>query len=378
MKSEQKAGIYVHIPFCRRKCNYCDFYLITNQKLIEKFLVNLKNEILLMSDLIGKIHFDTLFIGGGTPSILPALRIEQIIDLINKKYDFDGVEITIETNPEDLYENPKFLKDLRSIGINRLSIGIQSFIDKELRFLSRMHTASQSIAVIEQAIKYFDNISIDLIYSLPEQKKEDVIYSLQKAVTLGIPHISAYTLIFEENTRIYLESLMGRIIKNSDEHESELYLIVSEFLTDNDYVHYEVSNYAKEGYKSLHNLKYWLGGNYIGFGPSAHSLINCQRWNNYKNIVKYNLLLSENKLPRENIHKLNKKEQKLEYIMLHLRSSGIELKEYKDIFNSEFLVEYKKAVDFILNNNLGNCDSSRLYLNTKGYALLDEILVEYF
>ncbi|MGB9697633.1 MAG: radical SAM family heme chaperone HemW [Ignavibacteria bacterium] len=378
MRPDQKAGIYIHIPFCRRKCNYCDFYLITNQKLIEKFLWNLSKEIYLISEVIEDIHFETLFIGGGTPSLLEASQLEQIINLINKYYHFNGIEITIETNPEDLYENPSLIKDLRSIGINRLSIGIQSFSNKELKFLSRMHTASQGIAVIEQAFRYFDNVSIDLIYSLPEQNKEDVIYSLQQAVLQRVPHISAYTLIFEENTRLYLESLMGRIIRNADEHESELYLTLSEFLTDNNYEHYEVSNYSKEGYKSKHNLKYWLGGDYIGLGPSSHSLIRGHRWNNYKNIVKYNLALAENKLPRENIHKLSKKERKLEYIMLHLRSTGIELKEYKEMFKLDFLVEYKKAVEFILNNNLGNCDSAKFYLNTRGYALLDEILVEYF
>lgn len=378
MSNIQKAGIYVHIPFCRRKCTYCDFYVLTNQKLIDKFQRNLIKEISLSSQLIPEIQFDTLFIGGGTPSLIETRQIEKILTAIKTKYNFEPLEVTLEANPEDIYQNPELLKEYKSIGINRLSIGVQSFIDNELKLLSRMHNASQGIQVIEESLKIFDNLSIDLIYSLPGQKINDVIYSLEVAVSLGVPHISAYTLIFEENTRLYLDFLMGRIVRNQDELESELYLRTSDFLTDNGYQHYEVSNYAKEGYESKHNLKYWSGNDYLGFGPSAHSLISDYRWNNYKNIVKYNLSLAEGKLPRENLYKLSEKEKKFEYIMLHLRSSGIELKEYSHIFRGDFLIENKAAVEFILNNNLGNYSGSKFYLNSKGYALLDEILLEYF
>lgn len=378
MVKQQKAGIYVHIPFCRRKCNYCDFYLITNQKLIEKYLSSLNREIEISARGLKTIFFDTLFIGGGTPSLLKSKYIEKIISSISDSYNFSPTEITIEVNPEDIRENVSLLWDYKSMGINRLSIGIQSFNDEELKTLSRWHTSKEAVFAVETALKLFENVSIDIIYSLPHQQVQDVIETLKTTVSLKVPHISAYTLIFEENTKLFLNYRMGRVTRNQDELESELYLAVSEFLTDNEYEHYEVSNYAKEGYRSKHNLKYWLGSDYLGFGPSAHSLINGYRWNNFRNIVKYNIAISENKLPRENQHRLTEREKKLEYIMLHLRSLGIEFKEYKYLFGADFLTEYKEATDFILKNNLGNYNSSKFYLNSKGYALLDEILVEYF
>jgi oxygen-independent coproporphyrinogen III oxidase len=375
----KKSGIYVHIPFCRRKCSYCDFYLITNTDILDRFLDNLQNEIYISSDKYKNIKFDSIFIGGGTPSILSEFHIENILNALYKNYNIsDDCEITIESNPEDFIYDSDKLKSYKNAGINRISFGVQSFNDDELKFLTREHTSQQAIIVIGSAKKYFENISIDLIYSLPEQKIKQLEKTIDTAIKLDVPHISAYTLIYENETPIFNMLGKKKIIKNDEKFESELYLLFSDMLIKSGYEHYEVSNYAKKGFESKHNLKYWEYINYLGFGPSAHSFFNGNRWNNFRNIIKYNISLQKNELPIENEHILTEEEKKTEFIMLGLRSKGVHLKKYQDIFGKEFDKEFSLSIRELENEKYGFFMEDYFKLTEKGYLMADEICAKYF
>jgi oxygen-independent coproporphyrinogen III oxidase len=375
----KKAGIYIHIPFCRRKCNYCDFYLITNTSILDRFLNNLKNEIEIFSSEYKIYSFDSVFIGGGTPSILSAKQIERILNALFKNYNISAdSEITIETNPEDFIIVPNKLKSFKSVGINRISFGVQSFNNDELIFLTRKHTSEHAIEVIKEAKKYFDNISIDLIYSLPGQNLIQLVKTIDMAIKLDIPHISAYTLIYENETPIF--NMLGKmkIKMNNDEFESELYKIFSYKLIKSGYEHYEVSNYAKKGFESKHNLKYWEYNNYLGFGPSAHSFFNGKRWNNFRNIIRYNINLQKNETAIENEHILTDEEKKTEYIMLGLRSKGVNLKRHYEIFGKEFNNEFANSINELTENQFGFFTNEYFKLTEKGYLFVDEICAKYF
>jgi len=375
----EKKGIYVHIPFCRKKCNYCDFYLVTNLNIVPKFLESLDTEIKISSVNYKKDEFDSIFIGGGTPSILKTTEIGNLIENINKYFNLDSnSEITIESNPEDFADNTLNLKELSDAGVNRLSMGVESFNDSELKFLTREHTSSEAINIIENAKKYFNNISIDLIYSLPGQKLSVLEKSLETTIQLEIPHISAYTLIFEKETQLYKDYLKKKIKPRTENSESIFYQNLNAVLVKSGYLHYEVSNYSKPGFKSRHNLKYWNYIDYIGFGPSAHSFYSGKRWNNYRNIIKYMNSLRNGILPIENSHKLTFEESVLEFIMLSLRAEGIDLKKFQNYFNFNFMKKYKSSVEELINNNVAVLIENNFRLNEKGYSLADEIISRYF
>lgn len=375
------SGLYLHIPFCNKRCNYCDFYLITNLNVIDKFLLNLKKEISLSAEFYKNENFDTVSFGGGTPSVLSAFQIEDVLNHLYKNFNLSNdSEISIEANPEDFPEdNPdRSLSDYKSSGINRMSFGVQSFIDSELKFLTRQHTSYEAIKVITKAKEQFENINLDIIYSLPSQTVNDIDISLSKAIELNINHISAYTLTYEEKTPLY-KSLQKKLFsKNPDNTEGDFYKFVSDKLTSNGYKHYEVSNFSKDGFHSKHNMKYWEYKNYIGFGPSSHSMYKGERWNNYRDIVKYNSILSENSLPVEEGYKLSVTQKKLEYIMLALRSSGIDFEKYKNIFSEEFLSVYQNSINELIKNKYASLSSGKFCLNEKGFAIADEIVAKYF
>jgi len=372
-------GIYIHIPFCSHKCNYCDFYLITNLNIIDRFLMNLRKEMELCSYNYRGIKFNSVFIGGGTPSLLTGAQIDSLLKTLKKNYNIsEKSEITIETNPENFILDKNKFSEYRDAGINRISFGIQSFNDDELKFLTREHTSAQAIDVIHKAQKYFDNISIDLIYSLPGHKLKSLEYTLNTAISLDIPHISAYTLIYEEETPVFNLLKRNKINQTDDKTESDLYLLFSEKLKKSGYNHYEVSNYAKAGYESQHNLKYWEYENYLGFGPSAHSFWNGKRWNNCRNIIKYNINLQRNELPIENEYTLSIEEMKTEFIMLGLRSKGVNLNTYKKIFGKDFQSEFTNQIKELIDNGDGFFNKEYFSLNERGYLLADEICAKYF
>jgi oxygen-independent coproporphyrinogen-3 oxidase len=377
-------GLYLHIPFCKRKCNYCDFYVIKNIELIDRFATNLKKEL----ELNSKNHSDeeivTIFIGGGTPSILKPSYIKEILNKIRQLYNINNVEeITIETNPEDFFNTDNKI-DIDKIniykdsGINRISIGVQSFIYEELKLLTRNHDPETSIRIIEELKNHFKNISIDLIYSIPGQTLKDWEINLDITTELEIPHVSAYTLIFEKETILYKDFLNGKIKQNSHDLEAEMYSLTFDKLVKKNFAMYEVSNFAKPGFESIHNQRYWNYDDYLGIGPSAHSFYDKKRWNNSRNIIKYNKMIESGILPIENETHLNVHKQKTEFIMLSLRSLGIDNVKYKKLFNTDFFIDYDSSIKDLIHQGLAFRYSDHLKLTGKGYLLADEIMVNYF
>jgi oxygen-independent coproporphyrinogen-3 oxidase len=274
------AGIYIHVPFCRRACHYCDFHFTTNLKNTDSLVKSILKEIELQKDYLNGESISTIYFGGGTPSLLSSSDIEQILDKIRFFHSVEkGSEITLEANPEDL--SIEKLTELRAIGINRLSLGTQSFIDSELKWINRMHTAKQATEAIQNAQKLgFDNISIDLIFGLPDQTKEDWQFNLDAALKLNVQHISSYGLTIENKTVLSNRVKKGLQKQPDDALATEFFKMNMRILPENGFEHYEISNFAKEGFISRHNSSYWRGIAYLGLGPSAHSFNgNSRKWN---------------------------------------------------------------------------------------------------
>lgn len=377
LSANSASGIYIHIPFCIKRCNYCDFYLVTNTDLIDKFLCCLKKEISISKELYRHQKFDTIFFGGGTPSLLSCAQIESLIEHLYKTYDVDiNAEISLEANPENFYE--KNFTEFKSAGINRLSLGVQSFIDDELKFLTRQHSAAQAEDVVKNSVEIFGNVNIDIIYSLPSQDKRDLKISLDKTAELNVSHVSAYTLTYEPRTVLHKSLEKNLIEKNSEFREAELYEFVSQIIVSSGFNHYEVSNFSKAGYECRHNLHYWNYDNYAGFGPSAHSLMSGKRWNNFRDISKYISCLEKNLFPSENKYELSSEQAKLEFTMLALRSGGINFSKYRKIFKKDFETEYFDALRLLVEKEFGLIEKNNFRLTEKGYSMTDEIIAKYF
>ena len=371
------SGIYIHIPFCRRRCNYCDFFFTTNTKLTGDYLNSLSREINLHSASLKNLTFDTISFGGGTPSLLSGENIADIISELRHSLNIsDDTEISMEANPEDLIGNK--IKDFQESGINRLSIGVQSFIDKELKFLTRHHSSDEAQEVVKRALDSIENVSIDIIYSLPYQKIEDTSYSINKASELGVKHISAYTLTFEAKTLLTKHEAEGKIRRNTAEHEANLYESVAKKLNASGFRQYEVSNFAKPGYESRHNKKYWELKHYLGLGPSSHSFIDNKRWNNVKNLGHYSEMLESNKTPVENLYELTTDDLKSDFLMLALRAGGICFEEYKKRFGGSFEISYKTEIGNLVHNGFAVVSQNNFHLTPAGYAIADEIIARYF
>jgi oxygen-independent coproporphyrinogen-3 oxidase len=325
------------------------------------------------------ISIDSIFYGGGTPSMLTDEQIYRIQNVIYKNFDIaDNCETTIESNPEDFITTPERFINLRNMNINRISFGIQSFDNKALKFLTRMHTAEEAEAVILQAKKYFSNISLDMIYAIPYETKDELKAGFEKVVSLDIPHISAYSLIFEKYTRLNMLSEQNKIIRKSNDEEAEEYFLINDILCNNGFTQYEVSNYSQKNFESIHNRKYWNYNDYIGFGPSAHSYVSRERWNNYRNIIKYNNALEKNTFPIEKKEKLTTDEMTEEFIFLGLRSEGINFEKYNFLFGENFEIKYKKKISLLIESGFGEIKNGRFELNNKGKIIADEIQLRYF
>lgn len=367
-------GLYIHIPFCHRRCTYCDFYLTTNLNLIDNFVDALLKEIKLYSLKYPGCTFDTIFFGGGTPSILSSNQFEKIITSINNNFNvITSPEITIECNPEDILCDVAKFSDFKNIGANRISVGVQSFIDKELSFLTRSHCGRDAILSLEIAKSLFDNVSADLIYSFNGQGLNDIEYNLNTILELGLQHISAYTLILEKGTLLYKEYERKSLLNTIDAENPEFYEFVNGILKENGFIHYEVSNYAKDGFFSKHNIKYWDFDYYLGLGPSAHSFINNNRFSNPKSLKHYIDKLNTGILPVDTYDTLSLTELKNDYFISVLRCNGVNFAKYKQLFGSVFFGDYDSVIDNLLKLNLAVADNDCLKLNEKGFALADEI-----
>lgn len=301
--------------------------------------------------------------------------LSEIINHLNKNFSIDNnnAEITMETNPGTV--DKEKLKAFKLAGINRISIGIQSFDEEELRFLTRIHNSDTAVKTVKDAAGVgFENISVDLIFNLPDQTKKKWIRNLQIAVDLPIKHLSAYSLILERGTILNKMVLDGKVTLQDEDYDADLYESTIRFLTSKGFVQYEVSNFAKPGYECLHNNAYWHYKDYLGFGPSAHSFVRNKRWWNYTSLKKYIDEINQRENALMNFEELDLDKQHKEYIMLAIRSSGLDLNEYKKMFSDDWINKNYQYLKLLQDKDYLMLNSSKIKLTTKGYAVCDEIL----
>ncbi len=358
------SGIYIHIPFCIRKCHYCDFYSIPiEEELKDHFLSSLKKEISLYAGY--KEEIETIYFGGGTPSLLSASEIDRILQCLIKHFRIsENPEITLEANPGRL--DGRVAREYLKAGINRLSIGVQSLSDNELRTLGRIHDSQQASQAIACVMEHFENFSVDIIYGIPGQS----VNSLKKTLCIikdhEVPHVSAYELTIEEHTVMAEMIRKGFLQQQTEEEKVKLYWTVVEELKD--YTHYEVSNYSKEGFQCRHNMGYWLRREYLGFGPSAHGLAGDKRYRNLPDIERYINALDEGIRPVEDYQSLSERQKREERVFLGLRTNeGIGIEDYD--FNRDTLKALRDEGLLLIENG-------RLRLTDRGMLLSNRVIAE--
>jgi len=371
------SGIYIHIPFCKQACHYCDFHFSTSMKKAADMVLALAKEIQIRKNEFVNEVVETIYFGGGTPSVLTIYDIRYLIDLVRKNYKVsENPEITLEANPDDLSED--YLIELSKIGINRLSIGIQSFFEDDLQLMNRAHNSAEAKKCLELATKYFDNISLDLIYGIPGMTDQKWKQNIEIALGFGIPHISSYALTVEPKTALNKLIQTGKITKPKDEVAEAHFQILVEMLEKNGFIHYELSNFGKENYFSKNNSGYWLGKKYLGIGPSAHSYDGISRSWNVSNNAIYLKSLGENKLSNE-IEILSKTDRYNEYIMTGLRTIwGVSLGRIEQEFGNEYFDYLQKQSQKFLNDELLFIENKILKSTPKGKFLTDGIASDLF
>jgi oxygen-independent coproporphyrinogen-3 oxidase len=378
------SGIYIHIPFCKQACNYCDFHFSTSMKkkedmvlAIAKEIAMRKNEFKLLDSAGSDSQIETIYFGGGTPSVLTNDEINFLISEVYKNYNVvENPEITLEANPDDLSAERIF--ELSKSSINRLSIGIQSFFEDDLKMMNRAHNSVEAKKCLEEATKYFDNISLDLIYGVPGMSNEKWKHNIETALSFGIPHISSYALTVEPKTALSKLIQTGKVAKPNDEVASAHFMILLETLEANGFIHYELSNFGKENYFSKNNSAYWLGKKYIGVGPSAHSYDGVSRSWNISNNSLYLKSIQGNQLPNE-VEVLSVSDRYNEYIMTGLRTIwGVSLDRIEKEFGTDYLVYLKKQAEKFLNDELVYIENNILRPTAKGKFLTDGIASDLF
>ncbi len=371
------SGIYIHIPFCKQACHYCDFHFSTSLKKKEEMIKALAKEIVLRKDEFKNEIVETIYFGGGTPSILLISEIKLLIDEVYKNYKVvENPEITLEANPDDLSEER--IIEWRNNGINRLSIGIQSFFEDDLKLMNRAHNAEEAKKCLEIATKYFENISIDLIYGMPNMSNKKWIQNIELALSYNIPHISSYALTVEPKTALFKFIQKGIIPQLDDDIAQEQFHLLVNKLEENDFIHYELSNFGKENYFSKNNSSYWLGKKYLGIGPSAHSFYGKKRGWNVSNNSLYIKSISENKLPMET-ENLTKTDRYNEYIMTGLRTIwGVSLDKITTEFGEKYFDYLQQQAAKYIEDHLLYLDENILRTTKSGKFLSDGIASDLF
>ena len=371
------SGIYIHIPFCKQACHYCDFHFSTSMKKKEEMILAIDNELKLRKSEFENEIVETIYFGGGTPSVFTTTEIQFLIDAVYENYTIsENPEITLEANPDDL--SKERIRELSNTQINRLSIGVQSFFEDDLQMMNRAHNSAEAKACLEFATEYFDNISVDLIYGIPGMCNEKWKQNIEMALFLNIPHISSYALTVEPKTTLNKLIQTGKIDKPKDEVAHKHFEILVQTLEDRGYIHYELSNFGKENYFSKNNSAYWLGKKYIGIGPSAHSYNGISRSWNISNNSIYIKSIAEGKLPNE-IEILSKTDCYNEYIMTGLRTIwGVSLERIENEFGSFYLEYLQKQVQKFLNDDLVVIENKILKPTRKGKFLTDGIAADLF
>lgn len=381
------AGIYIHIPFCKQACHYCDFHFSTTLKNKTQLVEALAIELKLRKNELKNQSINTIYFGGGTPSLLTVEELHFLIDTVYKNYTVSQhPEITLEANPDDLIKssasvNTKsktIFEAYRHIGINRLSIGIQSFFEDDLKLMNRAHNANEAKTCLDEATKHFNNISIDLIYGIQGMSNKQWLENIEIALSYKIPHISSYALTVEPKTALASFIKKGIIDDVDDEQANAQFHLLKERLKKSNFIHYELSNFGKEGYFSKNNSAYWQGKSYLGIGPSAHSYNGKQRSWNVKNNSKYISSIKKNNLPLE-IETLSITDRYNEYVMTGLRTIwGISLATVQTEFGTVFKTYLLEQAQIFINQHLLYIDDTHLRVTKEGQFLSDGIASELF
>lgn len=372
------AGIYFHIPFCRQACHYCDFHFSTNLAIRKEMVESILKELKLQQHYLGHDTIETIYFGGGTPSLL---TVEELASLVHSVYELFEVrsdaEVTLESNPDDL--STANLNGLIDLGINRLSIGIQTFDDQVLHFLNRVHSSADAReAMARSRAVGFKNISLDLIYAIPGQSEAAWIENINQAVQLNPEHISAYNLTIESETVFGNWSKKGKLVAVADDFAATQLENLVTILAQANYQQYEVSNFCKPGFESKHNSSYWQRKAYLGIGPSAHSYNKESRQYNVRNNHTYVKALSSGTIPFER-EMLNRDDQVNEYLLTTLRTAwGTNLRVLRDEYGYDLMTEQQKYVGTLIANGLATVDNEVLKLTPKGKMMADKISSDLF
>ncbi len=367
---------YVHIPFCERKCIYCDFYSIESRGGYERFLAALEKEITSRApQLQADTPLSSIFFGGGTPSLLSGGQLARILDTLHSAFRISsGAEVTVECNPGTVSHEK--LVAYRHAGVNRLSFGVQSFHDTDLALLSRIHTSDEAVSAIQTArLAGFENINLDLMFSLPGQTPERWLYNLECARELGTTHISCYSLTVEQGTPLAVMVGKGEVRMPVQESDAELFAMTMETLAGWGFRQYEISNYALPGFECRHNLGYWRLDDYVGFGPSAHGTWKDRRSWNLSNVTQYIDAVERGGTAIAGGEDLTPEMRMKEYLYLRLRSEGIDLEEYRRLFGVDFLSGREDEIEKYVQLGMLAADGRTLRLTREGMQFGDEICV---
>jgi len=373
-------NMYFHTPYCKAKCRFCSFYVIPGRKSrLEDYFIALKNEIKSYKEELVNYNVKTIYVGGGTPSLVDSIYITEIIQYIKNNFVVNNnCEISVENNPETLTENK--IKDYYSVGVNRLSIGLQTTQDNVLKFMGRLYTFDEfkeKYAIAKQSP--IQNINLDLIFGIPTLTLENWEEALNKTIELNPTHISTYSLEIDEDSIFgYLEK-KGRFKRMDERLDRKMYKLSKKILKQNGYNQYEISNSAKPGYECQHNSNIWKGQDYIGFGASSHSRFGNQRYNNINSLEKYIQLIENNLSSKENIQNLTIKDLLNERIVLNLRTtSGIDFKNIEEDFNINFVEQYQESITRLYSQKLISVNKNYLNLTSKGQNLESIVNLEFF
>lgn len=371
------SGIYIHIPFCRKACHYCNFHFSTSIRLKADLLSALLKEVELSYGFLSDTRLESIYFGGGTPSLMSGEELESILKKLSDYYQWDrSCEITLEVNPEDL--NKEYLRMLKRIGVNRLSIGIQSFKDQDLLLMNRAHNASQSKKALDFVTSSeINSFSIDLMFGLVNSTIETWGENIESALSYHPSHISCYNLTIEEQTAFDKWHRQGKIKTPQEDVQFQQFKLAHDMLDAAGYDHYEISNYARDGFIAVHNTNYWKKEKYLGLGPSAHSYNGSERRWNIAHNPKYIKAISEGILPVEN-EKLGEKEKFNEFIMLSLRTKwGIEKNQLKQ-FSPNIQAHFLTKISDLIETNVVQTDNERYYLSVDRWYLSDDISSHFF
>lgn len=365
-------GLYIHIPFCLRKCHYCDFVSYPNRECdFDSYVDALIKEAELYRDYITQRRIDTVFIGGGTPSLLSSAQIKYLIDGLKNILDISANEFSIEANPETVTEDK--IKTYKDSGIKRISFGLQTHDNNILEAIGRRHTYEEFLSAYQIASKYIKNINIDVMFGLPGQSLECFKDTIRRVIDLDPAHISCYALKLEEGTKLY-DEYSGI----DDDTDRDMYHLAVRSFDDAGYTHYETSNFAKHGFECRHNLKYWEGEEYLGLGVAASSYNGSKRWTNISGLDSYVKIIETTTKPIDESITLTQRDKKQEYIMLRFRlSEGINTIDYKRTFGTSFLEEYKSALTTAEKAGLITVDKTSVKPTLKGFDLQNTLISEF-